>query len=307
MTSTTQLIEIFYSLLGPWQYLYIVLTFLPSTIWRLLKASDTTTLFSWARLKHAWFSSFWAVAGPRIRTRNGPRITALLNGRVTNARVVDYQVTPGVGGTVLDVGPGFGSWVDVYAEVIEGGVGIRKIYGVEPNAGAHGRLSRRIREAGLEGVYEILPVGIQELGEVEVKGDHFENQGIEKGSVDCIVSFLCLCSIPEPEKNITELYSYLKKGGRWYVFEHVKIKGNWPMELYQGICSLVALTERELMIAMSAFVNIFWPQFVGGCQLCKDTERYLHEAGPWETIDIAQPPEEMWHQTVPHILGTFTK
>lgn len=234
MPSTTNLVEIFWSLIGPWQYLHIVLTFLPNTIWRLLKAGDFKTVLIWSRLKHAWFSSFWAVAGPRIRQRNGPRITALLKGRVTKAHVVDHQVTPAVGGIVLDIGPGFGSWVDVYAEVIKGGASIQKIYGVEPSAGAHEQLYRNIREAGLEDVYEVMPVGIQSLGDAKVKGDHFKGQGVEKGSVDCIVSFLCLCSIPEPEKNIAELYSYLKKGGRWYVFEHVKTQGYWPMELYQG-------------------------------------------------------------------------
>lgn len=137
---------------------------------------------------------------------------------------------------MLDIGPGSGSWVDVYAEVRDGGASIQKIYGVEPGFEAHGQLSKSIREAGLEDLYEILPVGVDALEGVKVKGDHYRDQQLRKESVDCIVSFLCLCSIPEPEKNIAELYSYLKKGGRWYVFEHVRIQGNRPMQLYQGMC-----------------------------------------------------------------------
>ena len=61
----------------------------------------------------------------------------------------------------------------------------------------------------------------------------YEETGVQKGSVDAIVSLLCLCSIPEPDRNIKELHSYLKPGGRWYLYEHVAIKGYRPMQLYQ--------------------------------------------------------------------------
>lgn len=63
-----------------------------------------------------------------------------------------------------------------------------------------------MREVGLESVYEVVPVGIRDVGKVA--------GGIRKESVDCIVSVLCLCSIPKPERNIAELYGYCKKGGR---------------------------------------------------------------------------------------------
>lgn len=62
---------------------------------------------------------------------------------------------------------------------------------------------------------------IHELGDVKVDGT---DKPIGKESVDCIVSILCLCSIPEPEKNITKLYELLKKGGRGiftYMFERM--------------------------------------------------------------------------------------
>ena len=101
---------------------------------------------------------------------------------------------------------------------------------MEPNPDSHAALSNRVQELGLEGVYEVLPVGIQDVSKVKLS-----NGTIEKGSVDCIVSILCLCSIPEPEKNIAELYGYLKKGGRWYLYEHVKIQQGWFMRGYQGM------------------------------------------------------------------------
>ena len=179
--------------------------------------------------------------GPRIREGNGPRIAALLEGRVTAAQVVDKVVSEPIGGVVLDIGPGLGYWVDLYARTNvliqnDGKVvknrekrrGITTVYGIEPNTQSYPGLRQSVLAAGLEGIYKILPVGIENIA---------KETAVEKGNVDAIVSLLCLCSIPEPEKNIKELYSYLKPGGRWYVYEHVKSKGYWPMQIYQGMAS----------------------------------------------------------------------
>lgn len=250
--------------------------------------------------------------GPRIREGNGPRITALLEGRVTNARVVDEIVSEPISGVVLDIGPGLGYWVDLYArtdvpiqnagKVVKNrgkGRGITTVYGVEPNTQSHPRLRQRALAAGLEGIYKILPVGIEDIA---------KETALEKGSVDAIVSLLCLCSIPEPEKNIRELYSYLKPGGRWYIYEHVKSKGYRSMQIYQGRASpLHNQISVNILTRSLAIVNWFWPIAYGGCQLCRDTEKALREAGPWSKVDLKQPPEEPWHATIPHIFGILTK
>ncbi|KAJ4337084.1 hypothetical protein N0V87_004937 [Didymella glomerata] len=286
--------EVILGLLEPWQFMLVACSYIPSTISHLYVTSSLASLLSWDAFQGAWFSKFWSWAGPRIREGNGPRITALLEGRVTGAQVVDEVIGEPISGVVLDIGPGLGYWVDLYAQTAvplineDGPVrrrdgkdkGITKVYGVEPNAQSHPGLRSRANAAGLESVYEILPVGIEDIAKETV---------VKKGSVDAIVSLLCLCSIPEPEKNIKELHSYLKPGGRWYLYEHVAVKGYWPMQLYQR------------------FVNLFWPHALGGCQLCRDTERSLREAGPWSKIDITQPPIEPWHAVVPHIFGTLTK
>jgi len=46
---------------------------------------------------------------------------------------------------------------------------------------------------------------------------------------------------------------------------------------------------------------------LGGCQLRRNTRKSIEQAGPWTKIDVAQPPEEQWYATVPHVFGTFTK
>ncbi|KAJ4294279.1 hypothetical protein N0V90_007969 [Kalmusia sp. IMI 367209] len=242
MVKFAELSEIFWSLLDPWRFMSTTLPFLYRTMQRLYGAGEYGTLFSWRKLQDAWFSAFWLWFGPQLRANNGDRITALLEGRIEHAQITDDSVAPPVGGIVLDIGPGRGYWIDLYDKAkvpidkpgarsrsISGG--IRKVYGVEPNPDSHAALSERVQELGLSGVYEVLPVGIEEVDKVKVNGN---DRTIEKGTVDCIVSVLCLCSIPEPEKNIAELYGYLKKGGRWYLYEHVRSNDGLFMKLYQG-------------------------------------------------------------------------
>ncbi|KAI2625032.1 S-adenosyl-L-methionine-dependent methyltransferase [Hypoxylon sp. NC1633] len=314
LTRTREAID---GLLSPWLFLGISASCLPATISELIRERRFAVLLSPARLKEAWFGYFWGrIAGPNVRLGAGERIVPLLEGRTHRGAVLDAPVGRGIAGVVLEVGAGSGLWVDVYRTVAGvqteltglgevddtdgdavvvrrrrdaasddgGGRVITRIYGVEPNAVQHDGLRRAISKAGLEDVYRIVPVGIEDLD----SADKWDGR-VEKGSVDCIVSILCLCSIPEPEKNVRELYRYLKKGGRWYVYEHVRCEYSWYMRVYQRI------------------LNIFWPHFIGGCLLCRQTEKTLREAGPWEELDVGQPPDESWYQAVPHILGTFTK
>lgn len=228
----------------------------------------------------------------------------------------ENAVAEPVGGVILDIGPGGGYWVDLYArtkvpvksgdgEEAGGGQVIRKVYGVEPSAELWPSLRERVGKAGLDSVYEILPVGIEGISKTPTDNA----TPIEKGSVDCIVSLLCLCSIPEPEKNIKELYGYLKEGGRWYLYEHV-VHDYWPMRLYQGTRfqnKLLLIKACSDVVNVAAFVNLFWPYAYGNCHLCENTRHSLENAGKWAKIDLVQPPEEQWHFTVPHIFGTLTK
>jgi SAM-dependent methyltransferase len=216
---------------------------------------------------------FWAFVGPNIRKNAGPNILSLLDGRTDSGRVVEQPTGPGVGGVVIEIGPGSGLWVDVFSDrhlyeddsasasssSSEGaGAGqsttlrerrhvddntekkekrtntarskVTHVYGVEPNASHHVALRRSIEAAGLQDVYEIVPVGIEDLGN---KANKKWEGSVEPGSVDCIFSLLCLCSIPDPERHIRELYELLRPGGRWYVYEHVRCEYSWYMRLYQ--------------------------------------------------------------------------
>ena len=240
--------EILLTLSFPWRFMYMSLTFLPGTIQRLFRAGEFATLLSPGRLQSAWFSDFWAVAGPEVRSEAESQVVPLLEGRVHGAKVVDNVVNAGVGGTVIEVGPGSGMWVNLFSDKYlprggatkekdavrqrgtaarTGRTSVTRVYGIEPNPGVHGLLRQQVRDAGLEDVYEVVPVGIESL---------FASGKVAPGSVDCIVTVLCLCSIPDPAHNIQQLYECLKPGGKWFVYEHVRYdtKRSLFMRIYQG-------------------------------------------------------------------------
>lgn len=231
-------------LLDPWLFMFQSLTYLPSTILRLIVAGNYSALVSPSQLQSAWFSSFWSVAGPNVRDTAESRVVALFEGRVTNGKIFTGSSEVGssqsLRGMVLEIGPGTGMWVSLFADTH---FPISKIYGVEPNRDVHHELRRRVVAAGLSDRYEIVPHGIEKLA---------TSGTIVPGSLDCIVSVLCLCSIPEPEKNIGELFQYLKPGGTWFVYEHVRCeskmlrKSGIFLKGYQGILFCVPLASLQL-------------------------------------------------------------
>lgn len=292
---------LFWALLDPWLFLGFSVSYIPSTIARLYRSGSLSTLLSPSSFTSAWFGTFWAAFGPGLRDNNWDRMVALLDGRVSGGQIRATRVGEPVSGTVIEVGPGSGLWAGLFAEPSllhgdddntdgddggvrrrKGGKGVTKVYGVEPSSDMHPQLRASIAKAGLDGVYEIVPVGIESLA---------SSGRVQKESVDCIVSILCLCSIPDPEKNIRELYSYLKPGGRWYVFEHVRTGPHqgWAMRAYQVL------------------LNVFWPRCIGGCQLGRDTERSLRAAGEWTHVDLAYADTENWCGVCPHTFGILTK
>jgi SAM-dependent methyltransferase len=219
--------------------------------------------------RSAWFGEFWAWAGPLVREGGEANVVPLLEGRVQGGCILEEppRQGAGVGGTVIEIGPGSGQWVSLFSDrylvsppakdststgtdKVQGEVRSRgevagrrkvtRVFGIEPNAGVHGLLKEKIAAAGLQDVYEIVPVGIEALESA---------RRVEKESVDCIVSILCLCSIPSPQRNMKELYGYLKPGGRWFVYEHVKCsaKGGRLMGYYQGMSMFWALSFPLIM------------------------------------------------------------
>ena len=81
--------------------------------------------------------------------------------------------------------------------------------------GLHARLRTNIKKAGLADIYEILPFGGEDT-------ENLSRYGIEPKSLDTVLSVQVLCSVPDPEGTVRHLYPYLKNGGKFIVYEHVK-------------------------------------------------------------------------------------
>jgi hypothetical protein len=56
--------------------------------------------------------------------------------------------------------------------------------------------------------------------------------------------------VPAPERLVRELYGYLKPGGVWIVYEHVKTKETGWIEWYQGMF-LVSLFSPSVSLSLS--------------------------------------------------------
>ncbi|KAL7909016.1 hypothetical protein GGI35DRAFT_424593 [Trichoderma velutinum] len=293
--------DVWLNLTGPWVFMAMSLSHTPATIRGLIHDKNYRTLCSFTRFREALFGTFWATVGPNVKTNCEQHVIPLLEGRVKGGIIHDDIVSAPIHGTVIEVGAGSGMWADVFARFRENagdadntdglrnrkttGGHITKIYGVEPNPISAKALEKRVKDLGMDDIYHVVPVGIESVDDSSAW-----NGKIEPGSVDCIVSILCLCSIPEPEKNIKLLYKLLKPGGHWYLYEHVKVWRGGP---------LLSLYQR--------FTNLFWPHFLGGCQLCRDTEKSLRAAGTFQEIDLAQPAGLPPYQVLPHKLGSLTK
>ena len=167
------------------------------TVFQLATSFQFSTFLSIDDFKDEWFARFWGFFGAKSREMAAPAVMPLLE---NHAR-----------GVCLDIGPGSGMWLHLFARA--NNPDITKIYGVEPNVGLHGDLRANAAKAGLEGIYEVIGCGAEEL---QTKG------GLQKESIDTIITVHCLCSIPTPELIIRELYPLLKPGGQWLVFEHIK-------------------------------------------------------------------------------------
>ncbi|PNS20644.1 Ribosomal RNA-processing protein 12 [Sphaceloma murrayae] len=250
-------------LLSPLYLLALSCFFLPVTIVNLLTSFQLAKLISWSTLQDAWFGRFWAFFGPRVRETAAGHVEPL----VQAAR-----------GVVLDVGPGSGQWLYLYSP--QRNTNITKVYGVEPNLEHHPALRRAIRREGLDGIYEIIGVGAEAL----------RTQGILPASVDTIVTVQVLCSVPKPRLLVKELYSYLKPGGQWIVYEHVRTK-----------------FTHEFVSSWQVLVDRVWPICFGGCSITRPTDEYLIAAGPWASIHLRPGVDEHKYDTVPHAMGYLRK
>ena len=172
----------------------------------------------------------------------------------------------GLSGRVIEVGAGNGLNFGHYPP------GVTRVIAVEPNP--------HLRRAAY-GAAARAPVP------VEVTDAVAERLPAAEADFDAAVASLVLCSVPDPQAALRELYRVIRPGGELRFFEHVR-------------ASTPAL--RRVQRGLDATI---WPALGGGCHVGRDTAAEIEKAG--FTIDrldrLRFPDTRLPAPSSPHILG----
>lgn len=148
-------------------------------------------------------------------------------------------------GRVLEVGVGLGASLPLYSHSVSEVIGLE--YSDEMLHRTERELKRLQSESLLNTKVTLRQGDAQDL---QFPDDHF----------DTVISFLLLCSVPEPETAASELYRVLKPGGKLLFFEHV-------------------ISPDPKLSRWQSRLNPLWRRLACGCNLTRDTKSVLERAG----------------------------
>ena len=169
------------------------------------------------------------------------------------------SILRGLSGTVLEVGFGTGLSVRHYPPAIQ------RLYVLDPGIPPFRRVARRKSAA---------PFPIETL--------HFEPNlpyPLPDHAVDAVTSMFTLCTIPDPEAALREIYRVLKPGGTFAFLEH-------------------GLAESPGLSRWQSRLTPVWGCFTGGCHLDRDIPRVVASGG----FDNVRH-ERIRLETMPALLG----
>ncbi|CAI7646412.1 unnamed protein product [Penicillium glandicola] len=200
-------------------------------------------------------------------------------------------------GIVLDIGPGTGTQMPLLTSPT-----ITALYGPEPCQSLHSSIRAKALEQNISDKYHIVPTGVaarELIPALRATGtgvvDAYDSDA-SAGIFDTILCVRVLCSVPDMERTVGELYGMLRPGGRLLVTEHVvnpwrRAKGSFVGRVVQGIYQFFG-----------------WSWFIGDCCLDRDTEVVLRAAadvdGGWESVELERAFE--W-SAMPYISGVLVK
>jgi ubiquinone/menaquinone biosynthesis C-methylase UbiE len=166
---------------------------------------------------------------------------------------------------VIEIGAGSGANFSHYPANVD------EVLAVEPE--------RYLRERA-QGVAARAPVPISV---VDGGADHLPG---ENESFDAGVAALVLCTVPDQERALAELFRVIRPGGELRFYEHVVAETKWESR-FQRLADAT-----------------FWPRVAGGCHLARDTTSAIERAGfAIETCESFPFSEAPLMPPDPHILG----
>lgn len=175
------------------------------------------------------------------------------------------RLLAGLSGRVIEVGAGSGANFAHYPSTVV------EVVAVEPER----YLRERAERAATQG-----PVTVSVVDGV---GDLLPG---EDGSFDAGVAALVLCTVPDQQQALAELFRVIRPGGELRFYEHVIADRKWEAR-YQRFADAT-----------------FWPHVAGGCHLARDTTTGIEQAGfRIETCERFPFSPAPFIPPDPHILG----
>ncbi|MGH2698637.1 MAG: class I SAM-dependent methyltransferase [Actinomycetota bacterium] len=186
--------------------------------------------------------------------------------------VLDHrrQLLAGMSGRVIEVGCGNGLNFAHYPS------GVSRVLAVEPSPHLR-RLARNNAERA--------PVP------VEVVDGDAEHLPADDDAFEVAVVSLVLCSVPDQQGALGEIYRILRPGGRLHFYEHVR--GD-------------TFALRRVQRLADATV---WPLLAGGCHTGRDTSAAIANAGfEMQRVERLRFPDYVVSTpSTPHILGVAAR
>ncbi|OXY92409.1 class I SAM-dependent methyltransferase [Streptomyces diastatochromogenes] len=149
------------------------------------------------------------------------------------------ELLAGVHGRVIEIGAGLGSNFVHYPPDVQ------QVVAVEPEP----RLRARAEEAAIEAAVP-----------VEVRAGRAEALPADDDSFDVAVFSLVLCTIKDVPAALAEARRVLAPGGEIRFYEHVR-------------------SDDPRFFRLQRIINPLWHALGGGCDVTRDTERAIQEAG----------------------------
>jgi ubiquinone/menaquinone biosynthesis C-methylase UbiE len=176
------------------------------------------------------------------------------------------RLLAGLTGRVVEVGAGSGANFTHYPTTVS------EVVAVEPERYLRERAQRESAKAPVS-------VTVADGG-----ADHLPG---EPGSFDAGVAALVLCTVPDQQRALAELFRVIRPGGELRFYEHV-----------------IADTRGQARFQRFADAT-FWPHVAGGCHMARDTRSAIEQAGfGIETCERFQFSPAPLIPPDPHILGT---